>query len=914
MVLRKNVPQAPEDGLVPRPLSQAANNPPYPLTPSDERPMQLPASPEQPAVYSPDLNESPAFRLKPLDEARKKREKQEEESDYSENEWDQSDDETPDDLPDPLKIGGGKPLPAPTKKNELPDVLRAGPPPGVEIKRPPPSISPDNDGALSSSHASNASAGSVPLKTNNPYLKMQQTGQSNFGAESSQQVWGDAPSQTQTYKDPVELPSFHTPDTPTNPMANLSLNSNVPPVESSKSPDQPPLIAVESATPHSAHPQQGSDPSTVFAPGMDASSLDVFAKQYGQSNQHQENDQHAWQEQREIERSDREAKNQVEEEHQHQQEPSRVEPAPVPPAAPFSHFEEEQAPALPPRRSQEEQPPALPLRPLETGIPSSTSGPESPNTVMNKQRKETYQIKHIRWHDINKRGIRTSPILTQNVNGPCPLLALVNALVLSTPPEIETALVETLRTREQVSLGLLLDAVFDELMSGRRGDAAQELPDVGELYKFLLALHTGLNVNPTFVRDPDATDGTSMLTAHAARPGGFENTRDMRLYRTFNLALMHGWLPEPGSDAYVAFDMIAKTYETSQYVQFQEEELDAKLQTGEALTTDEQQMFTNIHAIKEFLNQWPTQLTNYGLKTMRESLKQGQVAILFRNDHFSTLYKDPRTDNLVTLVTDQGYSSHDEIVWESLVDVNGQGSELFSGDFRPVGSSISPQVSQTQQPVRSMLDVDDTEGWTTVSRRNNSHSSPANLMPSSDPTSPAAASDLSRTEQEDHDLALALQLQEEEDNRHRLSQEERRRQENALSEHAIAQQAQTRPPNQRVGEALPPLIPPRRNNVTTHRPVSSEPAPPPTYEEAAVRPAYHPPMGHPASPTAPVRPQGSAYQMNSNAAASMQGQPGRRPQGPMMHGGSGMGSRPGRRASGLVGSGEEGGKDKCVVM
>jgi len=89
---------------------------------------------------------------------------------------------------------------------------------------------------------------------------------------------------------------------------------------------------------------------------------------------------------------------------------------------------------------------------------------------------------------------------------------------------------------------------------------------------------------------------------------------------------MHGWLPEAGTDAYAAFERVASSYETSQYVQFQEEELDAKLQSGQPLTADEQQMFTDIHAIKEFLSHWPTQLTDHGLKTMRDSIQPGQVA------------------------------------------------------------------------------------------------------------------------------------------------------------------------------------------------------------------------------------------------------------------------------------------------
>lgn len=932
MVLRK------QEDLVPRPLSHATNNPPYPTTPSEERVPQLPAlSTDHAQVYSPDLNKSPAFQLKPLDEAQKRKEVGDDDDDsvYSDNEWDQSDDDTPEsDLPNPLKIGGGKPIPPPAteKKGSLPDVLKAGPPKGMPIKTPLEKISPEPTGATSSSYASNASGGSIPLQTNNPYLKMQQTGQSNFGAESSQQVWGDAPVQAQQYA--VELPSFQTPTTPTNHMAGLSSKETQPSpvVQQGFHPSAGgPAMAGQIPGAAESHPNQSVPQPSDHASMIDNSSMDAFERSYG----HSQNDnarsaippvptqQPPW-DALPGSVADRQAREEQQRQTDHTFASTLQAPVRPPPAAPSS-AEEEPAPALPPRRSQEEQPPPMPqrpqeelpppmpLRPLETGIvPVSGIVPESPNTVMNRQRKETYQIKHIRWHDVNKRGIRTSPILTQNINGPCPLLALVNALVLSTAADMETALVETLRTREQVSLGLLLDAVFDELMSGRRGDAAQELPDVSDLYKFLLALHTGLNVNPMFVQDPDATDGTSILSALAARPGGFENTRDMKLYRTFNLPLMHGWLPEPGSDAYRAFDRIAKTYETSQYVQFQEEELDAKLQSGEALSTEEQQMFTDIHAIKEFLNLWPTQLTTYGLKAMRETLQPGQVAILFRNDHFSTLYKDPRTDSLVTLVTDQGYSTHDEIVWESLVDVNGQGSELFSGDFRPVGNNSVPQ-QLTQPPVQSMLNVGDEDGWTTVQRRGNQYSSSPGL-PAPENTVPLSpTSDTNRVEQEDHDLALALQLQEEEDDRHRRSQEERRRRENQLSEHAISAQAQQRSPNPRTSRPgeTPPEIPPRRNNVQTHRP-ANEPAPPPTYEEAATAPAYQPPQGHPANPNAPLPPQGSAYQTNSQTTPSFNQAPqhGRRNSRPTaQHPG-----RPGgRRQSGVVGPSQED-RDKCVVM
>lgn len=904
MVLRKEDGPDGQPGLVPAPLSKA--NPPYPTTPLDEQGPAGPFKPDNVPHSNPPKSSTPAFGIKIPDDAKKQNAKEESDSDYSDDEWDRSDDDDDfeqvhaKDVPDVLKPAGGK---APATPKTLPDALRAGPPAGVPIKRSLENISPMPTGASSASYGamsnvSEQSNGSVPLQTNNPYLKAQPTGQSNWGGETSQQIWGDSQAQTSKY-DPVELPAFQTPTTPSHEMGNLDLNKK-------ESLDQPPLIAVKSPTPltspQSAFPPQDSIAANPWGETKNVPDPVTIAQDVPKGSQHVERQQ-TWPEEQPWGHGGTDSKEQEQPLVKTSTnpfvppQPSNLPPPPpsnIPPPPPVAS-EEEERPALPPRH--EEQPPAMPPRPINTNIGSATSpGPESPNTRMNRQRKEHYQIKHIRWHDVNKPGIRTSPILTQNLNGPCPLLALVNALVLSTPSGIETALVETLRTREQVSLGLLLDAVFDELMSGRRGTAAQELPDVSDLYKFLLALHTGLNVNPMFVPDDDATNGNATLTSHAANVGGFENTPDMKLYRTFNIPLLHGWLPEANSEAQSAFKRVARSYETSQYVQFQEEELDAKLQSGESLTPEEQQMFTDIHSIKEFLNRWPTQLTEHGLKSLRGSIQSGQVAILFRNDHFSTLFKDPRTDKLLTLVTDQGYSSHDEIVWESLVDVNGQGSELFSGDFRPVGNHGPPQ-----QQSQSLVDVDDGQGWTTVpSRRGNQQ--PASTLEAQHDNQPS--SPLSRAEQEDHDLALALQLQEEEEDRQRRDAAQRER-DNQASVNAIQSQPQARPNNQRTSHGeVPPVIPPRRNNVTTHRP-AGEAAPPPTYEEASTTPQYHPPQGHPASAQAPLPQQGgSAYQVQSG------GMPHRPPGRPMHPQG-----RPGRRQSaGAMGQNGPEDRERCIVM
>lgn len=87
-----------------------------------------------------------------------------------------------------------------------------------------------------------------------------------------------------------------------------------------------------------------------------------------------------------------------------------------------------------------------------------------------------------------------SPILIQNKNGPCPLLALVNALVLRADPVSQPPIVKALQTREQISLGLLIEALFEELITCLGPN--DQFPDIEALSQFLTMLHTGMNVNP----------------------------------------------------------------------------------------------------------------------------------------------------------------------------------------------------------------------------------------------------------------------------------------------------------------------------------------------------------------------------------------------------------------------------------
>ncbi|KAG0647829.1 Deubiquitinating enzyme MIY1 [Hyphodiscus hymeniophilus] len=571
---------------------------------------------------------------------------------------------------------------------------------------------------------------------------------------------------------------------------------------------------------------------------------------------------------------------------------------------------DEPAPALPPRASLD-QPPQQPPRPNIDATNRSTSSITSPATIAARtQKKETYEIKKITWHDVAaSKNPRVSPILVQNLNGPCPLLALA-------------------------------------------GDAAQELPDVSDLYQFLLALHTGMNVNPRFFPTTSSTSAAdprnSMSHVHpaereAATPGTFEDTREMKLYSTFSVPLIHGWLPEQNSLAYAALKRSAVSYEDAQNLMFREEELEDKLQR-EGLSFEEQATLEDIATIKAFFITAATQLTPFGLETITMSLAPGAVAILFRNDHFSTLYRHPDTLQLLQLVTDMGYAGHEEVVWESLIDVNGENAEFFSGDFRLVGGAPSSPAAPDTHPQSN-------DGWTTVPIRDqDQHHQRASSSLSHPPEEPPRSPN---TEQEDHDLALALQLQEEEEERHH-AEIARRQRETELSQQYIEQQGQQEqnnnvPVSQRGGGRggrggrgrqpsnstsirggtnleVRPAIPPRQSGPNAGgQPIDPEAgvdAPPPSYEQAANQAAYMPPANHPAHPNAPPNTQRrmSAYSATSaaignspvgvgraNRRGTVEQIPGGRPMGRVATGGS-------TRGQGLNQQQQEERSKDCAVM
>ncbi|KAJ3231864.1 hypothetical protein HDU81_003477 [Chytriomyces hyalinus] len=114
---------------------------------------------------------------------------------------------------------------------------------------------------------------------------------------------------------------------------------------------------------------------------------------------------------------------------------------------------------------------------------------------------------------------RTVRILTQNENGPCPLLALANVLLLRSDISIG-------ESKKRISFEALVELLGDYLIRHTSEASNDNLMDAINL---IPTLQNGLDVNVTF---------DSVF--------GFETTPSLALFAAFGVPLCHGWVYESG--------------------------------------------------------------------------------------------------------------------------------------------------------------------------------------------------------------------------------------------------------------------------------------------------------------------------------------------------------------------------------
>ncbi|NXD87298.1 MINY1 hydrolase, partial [Halcyon senegalensis] len=303
---------------------------------------------------------------------------------------------------------------------------------------------------------------------------------------------------------------------------------------------------------------------------------------------------------------------------------------------------------------------------LNPGAGAMGSAAEPPRswTPSREAEADFYCVKWISW-----KGERT-PVITQSENGPCPLLAIMNILFLqwkasgvrgwgdwAQPPpdgkgEGAGGRCQTSRC-SQVKLPPQKEVITAEELMAHLGDcilATQPRePSEG------LQLNFQQNINDTMMVLPKLSTGLD-VNVRFTGVSDFEYTPECIVFDLLNVPLYHGWLVDPQSPEVV--QAVGKL----SYNQLVEKIITCKQASDSSLVSEGL-------VAEQFLESTASQLTYHGLCELTATVREGELSVFFRNNHFSTMIK--HKGHLYLLVTDQGFLQEERVVWESLHTVDG---------------------------------------------------------------------------------------------------------------------------------------------------------------------------------------------------------------------------------------------------
>ncbi|KAF1400694.1 Ubiquitin carboxyl-terminal hydrolase MINDY-1, partial [Spheniscus magellanicus] len=335
------------------------------------------------------------------------------------------------------------------------------------------------------------------------------------------------------------------------------------------------------------------------------------------------------------------------------------------------------APRLPddehPREdAREEQPaegggslPGVPVPGSGAGAVGLPAEPPRARTPSREAEADFYCVKWITW-----KGERT-PVITQSENGPCPLLAIMNILFL----QWKASGVKLPPQKEVITAEELMAHLGDCILSTQPREPSEGLQlnfqqNINDTMTVLPKLSTGLDVNVRFTGVSD-----------------FEYTPECIVFDLLNVPLYHGWLVDPQSPEVV--QAVGKL----SYNQLVEKIITCKQASDSSLVSEGL-------VAEQFLESTASQLTYHGLCELTAAVREGELSVFFRNNHFSTMIK--HKGHLYLLVTDQGFLQEERVVWESLHNVDGD-SCFCDTDFHlshapgKEGATAAPPDHRLQQ-------------------------------------------------------------------------------------------------------------------------------------------------------------------------------------------------------------------------
>uniref|UniRef100_A0A7S3E8W5 MINDY deubiquitinase domain-containing protein n=2 Tax=Rhodosorus marinus TaxID=101924 RepID=A0A7S3E8W5_9RHOD len=314
---------------------------------------------------------------------------------------------------------------------------------------------------------------------------------------------------------------------------------------------------------------------------------------------------------------------------------------------------------------------------------------------------DNYRIKWITERSTGKKYA----VLLQNRNGPCPLLAISNALLLRGNIDIHE---DMSHVNEEMLIEKITEYIFRAnplLREGEEEVVANEQQNLADVITTLPKLKKGIDVNVRF-NAPDA----------------FEFTPELSCFDMCRVRLLHGWLVDP-QDPY-SFDSFAKlTYNqlVDLIITASSSDQYGHLENGmDSEECSNRQVIAKLAG--DFLEDNPSQLTLHGFHALSSAVAENEICVFFRNNHFSTLTR--RDGKLFLLVSDLGYLHEPEIVWDKFIGIHGE-SQFFNFDL--VVSIYQNNFDNLVQGLNALLDdrlmihseewIGKTKTWRNVCKR-----------------------------------------------------------------------------------------------------------------------------------------------------------------------------------------------------
>ncbi|KAI8896332.1 hypothetical protein BC833DRAFT_597864 [Globomyces pollinis-pini] len=324
-----------------------------------------------------------------------------------------------------------------------------------------------------------------------------------------------------------------------------------------------------------------------------------------------------------------------------------------------------------------------PLNPVNDA-PQRTISPNRSNTAS-----QTYVLKTISFSS-NGNTTNKCNIITQNINGPCPLIALCNILILRN--DISIPLDSSLISYERIS-----ELVGEYLLSQTPDNTNNSTEMI-----FQQSLDDALTSIPLLQRGLD-------VNVHFNSANSFEFTSTLCIFDICKISMYHGWVvDEHDTDTFTIITKLKSYNAVVDAVIAADVAQSKKNQDNEKTDSDDQSKSDKLiiegMICSAFLDETASQLTTAGLISIMNVLPENQLAIFFRNNHFSTILK--RHDRLWMLVTDQGFA-HSKVVWESLDNIHGN-SEFLDENFKPYKEQNDEEVANVinNELVSDQMEID----------------------------------------------------------------------------------------------------------------------------------------------------------------------------------------------------------------